>query len=216
MRTITIRQSREIDLKAASKYGMPVLLLMENAGRSVAEETLTQIQHKDKDVVVICGKGNNGGDGFVAARHLLAEGIGVKVFLAGKISDVRNEAKINLEILLKLKRKIIEVDAKALPLIKKQLLKSAVIIDALLGVGVSGEVRGVYGDLIRLINASEAYVVSVDIPSGLDADTGKILGCCVKAQKTVTFLAKKRGMVSGAAPKYCGHIVVKGLGIPIC
>jgi len=84
-----------------------------------------------------------------------------------------------------------------------------------LGVGLEGEVRGIFRDLIGIINSSKAYILSVDMPSGLDAATGKILGCCVQADKTVTFVAKKRGMVLGEGPKYCGKVVVKDLGIPL-
>lgn len=215
MCTITARQSRQIDRYVAVKYGMPVLLLMENAGRAVAEEAVKNIKNKNVAVAVICGKGNNGGDGFAAARHLLSSGIKVKVFLAGKISDVTNEARVNLDILRNLRQKIVEVNVSNLAFVKKQIFKSQVIIDALLGVGLSGEARGVYRDLIEAANLSGVYIVSVDIPSGLDADSGKVLGLCVKADKTVTFLAKKRGMVSRNAQEYCGKVVVKGLGIPV-
>ena len=214
MRTITARQSRQIDRKAAVKYGMPVLLLMENAGRAVAEEAVKNIKNKNAPVAVLCGKGNNGGDGFAAARHFLSGGINVKVFLAGKISDVANEAGVNLGILRQLKQKIVEVNVSNLVSVKKQILRSGLIIDALLGVGLSGEVSGIYRDLIEAVNLAGAYKVSVDIPSGLDADSGRVLGACVRADKTVTFLAKKRGMVCRSAQKYCGMVVVKGLGIP--
>lgn len=162
-----------------------------------------------------CGKGNNGGDGFVMVRHLLAAGIKPDIFLAGDINDVENEARVNLEILLKLRQKVIEVGEENLDLIKNKISKYTLIIDALLGVGLTGEVRGIFRDLIGIINLSQAYILSVDIPSGLDATTGKVLGCCVKADKTVTFVAKKQGMVLGEGPKYCGRVAVKDLGIPL-
>ncbi len=117
---------------------------------------------------------------------------------------------------MKLKQKITEVKEENLHQVKGKIAKCNLIIDALLGVGLSGEVRGIYKDLINLINASNAYVLSVDIPSGLDATTGKTLGCCVKADKTVTFVAKKRGMLLDDGSKYCGRIIVTDLGIPIC
>ena len=98
---------------------------------------------------------------------------------------------------------------------KNKISKYNLIIDALLGVGLAGEVRGIFRDLIGIINLSKAYILSVDIPSGLDATTGKVLGCCVKADKTVTFVAKKRGMVLGEGPKFCGRVVVRDLGIPL-
>lgn len=212
--SITAQQAKKIDKKAKDKFGISVLVLMENAGRAVAEEAMKMLR-ENKPVAIFCGKGNNGGDGFVAARHLLVQGIKPDIFLAGYTCDVQNEAKVNLDILLKLKQKITEVDEKNLHLVKNKIYKYALIIDALLGVGLSGEVRGIFRDLIDIINLSKAKVLTVDIPSGLDATSGKVLGCCVKADRTVTFVAKKRGKVLGEGPKYCGRVVVKDLGIPL-
>jgi NAD(P)H-hydrate epimerase len=188
---------------------------MENAGRAVAEQTIKIAGHRGK-VAVFCGKGNNGGDGFVAARHLMAKGIKPDVFLAGNMTEVKNEAKINLEILLKIKQKITEVREKNMHLVENKISKYDIIIDALLGVGLKGEVKGVIKRIIELINEAGASVLSVDIPSGLDATTGKALGICVKADKTVTFIARKHGMVLGKASGYCGEIIVEDLGIPLC
>jgi NAD(P)H-hydrate epimerase len=187
---------------------------MENAGRQVAQEALKML-HRGKRVVIFCGKGNNGGDGFVAARHLLVKGIRPDIFLAGKINAVENEARQNLDILLRLKTKIIEVAGENLYLLKNRVLRYNLIIDALLGIGLSGEVRGILKDLIGIINLSKAKVLSIDIPSGLDATTGRALGCCVKADRTVTFVARKRGMIKGEGPKNCGRVVVRDLGISL-
>lgn len=211
---LTSAQAKELDIKAKDKFGISILVLMENAGRAVAQETI-KILRKKRTVAIFCGRGNNGGDGFVAARHLLVQGIKPDIFLAGYTCDVQNEAKVNLDILLKLKQKITEVDEENLHLVKNKIYKYTLIIDALLGVGLSGEVRGIFRDLIGIVNLSKAKVLAVDIPSGLDATTGRILGCCVKADKTITFVAKKRGMVVGEGPKYCGRVVVKDLGIPL-
>jgi NAD(P)H-hydrate epimerase len=208
---LTAQSAKAIDLKAKKKFGISTLTLMENAGRAVALEALKS--RRFKKIAVFCGKGNNGGDGFVAARHLLACGIKPDIYLAGKICQVENEAKTNLAILLKLKTKITEVSKNNFSRIN--LAQYGLIIDALLGVGLSGEMRGIYKDLIKLINYSKAHILSVDIPSGLEATTGKILGVCVKADKTVTFVAKKRGMIVGDGPKYCGKIVVADLGLPL-
>lgn len=211
---LTAKTAKKIDTKAKDILGVSTLVLMENAGRAIAEEAIKMLSGK-KSVVIFCGKGNNGGDGFVAARHLLTRGIKPDIFLAGNIEDVKDEARINLEILLKLKQKITEVEEENLYLVKNKISKYDLIIDALLGVGLKGEVGGIFRDLIGIINSSKGYILSVDIPSGLDATTGKVLGCCVKADKTVTFVAKKRGMVLGEGPKYCDGIVVKDLGIPL-
>lgn len=211
-RLLTAKTAKLLDLEVKEKFGISTLILMENAGKAVAQEA-SKVFRGRKKIAVFCGKGNNGGDGFVAARHLLTQGIKPDIFLAGKISGVENEAKTNLEILLKLKTKICEVSERNLHSIK--ISKYGLIIDALLGVGLSGAVRGIYKDLISLINSSRADILSIDIPSGLDATTGKILGCCVNADKTVTFVAEKRGMVVGDGPKYCGRIIVADLGVPL-
>ena len=214
MRFLTAKQAKKIDFLAKDKFGISKLVLMENAGRAVAEEAMKSLRGR-KSVAVFCGKGNNGGDGFVAARHLLVKGVKPDVFLAGNICEVRNEAKINLEILIKLKQKIIGINEKDLNSVKKKISKYSLIVDALLGVGLKGEVRGLYRDLIGNMNQSKTFILSVDIPSGLDATTGKVLGCCVKADKTVTFVAKKKGMVIGAGKRYCGRVIVKDLGVPL-
>jgi hydroxyethylthiazole kinase-like uncharacterized protein yjeF len=211
---ITSQQAKAIDIKARDKLGISTLVLMENAGRAVAEEVLKSIGSK-KAVAIFCGKGNNGADGFVAARHLLTRRIKADLYLAGEISDVQNEAKTNLEMLLKLKLKIMEVNENNLHLVKNNIYRYSLIVDALLGVGLKGEVKGIFRDLIETINTSKAYILSVDIPSGLDATTGEVLGSCVKADKTVTFVAKKQGMILGNGPKYCGKVIVRDLGIPL-
>jgi hydroxyethylthiazole kinase-like uncharacterized protein yjeF len=209
-RTLTAIAAQAIDRKAREKFVISTLVLMENAGAAVAREVL-KFYKPGMRLAVFCGKGNNGGDGLVAARHLMARKIKPDIFLACGFFQVQNEAKINLDILLKLKAKITRLSAGNLKKIK--ISKYDLIIDALLGVGVSGELRGIYPELIELINSSGARVISVDIPSGLDATNGRVLGGCVKADKTVTFIAGKRGMVFGEGPKYCGKVIVADLGI---
>ncbi|MFH1354723.1 MAG: NAD(P)H-hydrate epimerase [Candidatus Omnitrophota bacterium] len=137
------------------------------------------------------------------------------IFLAGNISGIQNEARVNLDILLKLKQKIFEVSEENIGLVKNQVSKCGLIIDALLGVGLKGRVRGIFCELIEMINFSKACVLSIDIPSGLDGTTGNILGCCVRADKTVTFVARKSGMIVKNAKKLSGKIVVRDLGIPL-
>ncbi|MFA5115533.1 MAG: NAD(P)H-hydrate epimerase [Candidatus Omnitrophota bacterium] len=214
-RIITAVQARDLDAKARDKYGIPTLILMENAGRAVAQEALRILGKRKGRVAIFCGRGNNGGDGFTAARHLLTSGVKPDVFLAGKISDVKGEAAVNAGILLRLKQKISEVTALNVDSIRKKLPKYYLIVDALLGVGLSGEVRGIYCDLIRLINLAGTYVLSVDIPSGLDATSGIVFGCCVEADETVTFIARKRGMACGKGPGYCGMVKVEQLGVKL-
>lgn len=211
---ITARQAQKIDAVARDLLGIPTFLLMENAGRAIAEEALSALGKK-KRVVIFCGKGNNGGDGFVAARHLLTQGIKPVIFLCGVVKGRKNEAATNLSILARLKQKVIVVDESSLPLARRAVKRCDLIIDALLGVGLNKEVRGIYKDSISVINGAGVSVLSVDIPSGLDATTGRVLGCAVKAHKTVTFVLPKRGMFLEDGLKICGKIVVRDLGAPL-
>ncbi|MCX5694414.1 MAG: NAD(P)H-hydrate epimerase [Candidatus Omnitrophica bacterium] len=210
---LTAAQAKALDKKAQDKFGMPVLLLMENAGQAVAQAALEILKSRPGKIAVFCGAGNNGGDGFCAARILLAEGFKLQVYLLGKTRDVENEARTNLDILLRLKQRIMEITPEKLGFVKNKIRKSGLIIDALLGVGVSGQIRPLYQRVIDIINASGSYVLSVDIPSGLDATTAKPLGRCVRADKTVTFVAKKQAMAYAQGKKYCGRILVRNIGL---
>jgi NAD(P)H-hydrate epimerase len=212
-KALSALSAKAIDIIAQEELGISTLILMENAGRAVAEEALGVLKGKGP-CVILCGKGNNGGDGFVAARHLLTKGVKPHIFLAGSIREVSAAARTNLDILLRLKAKIRQVAAGNLSLARKIIFHSGLIIDALLGVGLTAEVRGIYRGLIEAVNLSRAYVLSVDIPSGLDATSGKVLGCCVRADKTVTFMARKLGMSRGEGRRLCGRVVVRDLGLP--
>jgi NAD(P)H-hydrate epimerase len=211
-RLLTSRQAKALDSRALNDYGISTLALMENAGQQVCMEAIASYV-RGRKIAFFCGKGNNGGDGFVAARHMLTQGMKPDIYLAGKIRDVTKEARVNLDILLKLKQKVVEISGRNIPRIS--ICRYGLIVDALLGVGLSGPVRGTYASLIDLINSSGARILSVDIPSGLDATTGKVLGCCVKADKTITFVAKKRGMAINAGPRHCGRVAVADLGLPL-
>jgi len=212
MKTLTVSQVRMLDKKAQEVYGVSALILMENAGRAVADEAAAL---KKKEIAVFCGKGNNGGDGLVCSRHLLAMGMKPDIFLAGEMSELKAEAKLNLGILLKLKHKIFEVNRRNIGSLKKKLARYDLIIDAVFGVGLKGAVEGFAAEIIELINHSGAYILSVDVPSGLDADTADAPGACIRANKTVTFVAVKHGMAGPKGPEYCGKVVVKGLGLPL-
>ncbi len=216
-RTITSAQVKRIDLKAQERYGLSVFMLMENAGRSVAQEALSFIRGQRGWIktAVICGKGNNGGDGLVAARHLLAGGEKVDIFLTGSATQLKGPPRQNLEILLKLKQRVTLVNQNNIARIRSRIARYDLIVDSLFGVGLKGEVRGLYKDVIQGINASGAYIISVDIPSGLNVDNGEVLGVAVKANRSVTFVAAKPGMFLGKGAKLCGKICVKNLGIPL-
>jgi len=208
MRPITVKEAQAFDKKAQSKLGIPSIILMENAGRHVAEEALKMLGKK-KQVAVVCGVGNNGGDGFVAARHLLNAGIKVSVLIVGKISKLKPDPKINFNILKKM-----EVEVRGNIMDYQGIsgkIKGDIIIDALFGIGLRSEVGEPYASVINLMNKSGKPILAVDVPSGLDADTGKALGIAVKAKRTLTFVASKKGFAK--ARKYCGKIVVRDIGI---
>ena len=197
VKTVTREEMRELDRKAIEVYEIPGIILMENAGRNVAEEVykMTDNQNKIK-VAVLCGKGNNGGDGFVVARHLHNYGITVGVFLVAKISDIVKDADAgtNLKILLNMKIAIREILLTTeMNNILMELCSYDIIVDALFGTGLSGDVREPFKMLIDGVNNLNRPIVSVDIPSGLDYNDGNILGTAMKATKTVTFAAGKRG-----------------------
>ena len=212
---LTVSQAKDLDSKAREKFGIPTILLMENAGRAVSETVYKVIGSRKMKIAIFCGKGNNGGDGFCAVRHLLSRGVNPDVYLCGNINEVRGEARVNLEILLRLKKKVLQVNQNNLKTIRARMPGYSLIVDALLGVGIKGLVKGIFADIINAINQSKAYILSVDIPSGLDANTGQALGVSVKADRTVTFIAKKKGMVKGGGEKLCGKIVVENIGFPL-
>ncbi|MDQ1274113.1 MAG: Bifunctional NAD(P)H-hydrate repair enzyme Nnr [Planctomycetota bacterium] len=218
VKTVTREEMRELDRKAIEVYEIPGIILMENAGRNVAEEVykMTDTQSKIK-VAVLCGKGNNGGDGFVVARHLHNYGITVGVFLVAKISDIVKDADAgtNLKILLNMKIAIREILLTTeMNNILMELCSYDIIVDALFGTGLSGDVREPFKMLIDGVNNLNRPIVSVDIPSGLDCNNGNILSTAIKATKTVTFAAGKRGFYLGNGPLHTGEIIVTDICIP--
>ncbi|MCF6149929.1 MAG: NAD(P)H-hydrate epimerase [Candidatus Kuenenia sp.] len=217
-KSLTREEMRELDRKAIEEYQIPGILLMENAGRNVAEEVVKEIDYPQKEkIAVLCGKGNNGGDGFVIARHLYNKGIPVEVFLFAKITDILTDgdASTNLRILLKMKIPVKEcIDLQGVNDVLDDLGKYTILIDALFGTGISGVVREPFKTLIGGVDALNKTVIAVDIPSGLDCNTGKVLGTAIKAKKTVTFAVAKQGFYLGEGSNYTGEIVVTDISIP--
>lgn len=192
--------------------GFPEILLMEAAGRGTAEMAV-EILESEKSIVIFAGSGNNGGDGFVAARFLDMWDYEVVVVLAGDQEGIEGVAKTNLELIKTRDIQIITCKDNNEDEIKKILAGSGLIVDALLGTGLKGEVRGNYGRLISLINESQQPVLAVDIPSGLDGGTGKVLGRAVKANYTATMAFFKTGLCLYPGREYCGKIRVINIGI---
>ena len=208
---------REIDRKAIEEYEIPGIILMENAGRNVAEEVLKMLSVAAKArVAIFCGKGNNGGDGFVIARHLYNKGVEVSVYLTTDVSRVLSDgdASTNLKILLNMNLEIKELQEGDIGEIGKALHDYNVIVDAIFGTGLKGEVREPASTLIAKINEADIPVISVDIPSGLSCDDGVVLGIAVKATKTVTFVAAKTGFFQECGREYTGEVIVSDISVP--
>ena len=214
-RPVTVRQIQNLDRIAIERYGIPSIVLMENAGRAVAEEVKKSLRGKKKPrVCVICGLGNNAGDGFVVARHLMNAGIPVKVFLAGKARQLKHDAAVNYRILKRIKCPIIECGGTRFCDPAESIARADIVVDAIFGVGLNREITELFRDAIETINRKVKYVIAVDTPSGLDGTTGKIYGVCVKVNKTVTFSLAKAGFFKNHGPRYVGKIIVVDIGIP--
>ena len=218
MRTIvSAKEMRWCDDATIRKHGIPGLKLMENAGRGVAETVARECgPPANKHILIFCGKGNNGGDGFVAARYLLNAGARVTVVLLASARSLLGDAKTNYDVLLKLKRRDTEsvsIRSFSRPLLKS-LSKPDVIIDALIGTGFSGAVREPYASAIRWMNRQRAPVVSVDIPSGVDGTTGVVVNMAVRAAQTVTFGLMKTGLLCNQGQDHVGKVTTVDIGIP--
>jgi len=208
---ITSREMRALETNS-EYYGISKLQLMENAGRSVAEEVASRFEPKNTRVAVFCGSGGNGGDGFVAARHLRCLGFKVEVLLAGKSSDITSEAtKKNWLALQALKNTITLHEVHDSVLIPD--VKAEVAVDALLGIGLKGVLRPPIFQLVKKINEMKAFNVSVDIPTGINSDSGEVLGDAVRANLTITFHRTKPGLTE--AEDYVGDLIVRDIGLSI-
>jgi hydroxyethylthiazole kinase-like uncharacterized protein yjeF len=206
---ISSREMRALETNA-QYYGITLLQLMENAGRNIAEETAKRFT-KDKKITIFCGLGGNGGDGFVAARHLLAYDFNVTVILAGRNRDISHEAALqNWSAIQPLQDKIhvLEVsDSSAIPKVDAD-----VVIDALLGTGTKGKLKAPIMQMVDYINSLSAFKIAVDAPTGIDSDNGEVLGTAVKADLTITFHKSKVGL--DKAKKHVGELLVKDIGLP--
>ena len=208
---------RAFDSWAINTLGMPGVVLMENAGRSCAElikEKLSGVA--DPKVCIFCGTGNNGGDGYVIARHLLNSGFEVVVVVCGDRAKIKGDAKTNLDILERLEQPIEQLDLNnsGIPGRVEAFAAGAdMLVDSIFGTGLSGELSDEYKELIEGINAQNCPVLAVDIPSGLDCDSGQALGAAIRATYTVTFAAVKPCFTcTNSANRYAGEIFVASIG----
>src|SRR5688572_6535302 len=193
MRILNAAQMREADRRTIEDIGIPSLVLMENAGRQVV--AAIEAVHSDlveRKVAVLCGRGNNGGDGFVVARTLMQRGIDVSVFVIGRVGEVRGDARINLEILGRLGITVVEIaDSQAWELHFTEISDCTLIVDAIFGTGLNGPVSGLMETVVADVNGSGIPVVAIDLPSGLSADTHQPIGDSIEAGMTVTLAAPK-------------------------
>ncbi len=215
-------QARAFDRFLADSCAVPSLLLMENAGRGAAHVVHERLARQGRSprglarVLCLCGVGNNGGDGFVVARHLLGLGHPVTVALLGRAAQVSGDALVNLRAWRGLGGELSELDGEG-PLrarLDQLAADSDAIVDALLGTGLSREVAGRFRDAVESINAAARPVFALDVPSGMDADTGVALGVCVRAQVTITFGHPKTGLLSSSGADLAGELVLQDLGVP--
>ena len=207
---------RDLDGRAVAECGIPSLLLMENAGAETVRELLDAFPGAARSrVLVLCGRGNNGGDGFVIARRLLGRGVSVRTLLLARREEIRGDARVNLDILEKMGATPVEVGAEGgLSAVRDAIGCADLVVDALLGTGAQGPARGLVADTIDCLDRSGRPVVSVDIPSGLGADRAEVAGPAVRAALTVTFVLPKRSLVLFPAAAYAGAVRVVDIGIP--
>lgn len=214
MRVVTGREMQAIDKEAIEKFGIPSLDLMERAGAEVARAAQRILSGGvGKNIVVVAGKGNNGGDGFVAARRLDETGFNVQLFLLSSPESLTGDAQAKYRMV----EDVLEsspLNEENLPILVSALDQADLIIDAMFGTGFSGKVAGFPAEIIRLINESKASVLSVDIPSGVEADTGNVPGPAVRADETVTFGLPKLGEVIYPGAEFSGRLSIVDIGFP--
>jgi NAD(P)H-hydrate epimerase len=204
-----------IDRAAIETVGIPRLLLMDHAGFALARAVDREYSDRRMRLLIACGNGYNGGDGFSAARHLQAMGYPIQIILAGRIGELKQEPAVFANISKNLGIPVEPVwDSAAAPALEALFKQADLIIDALLGIGVRGEVRDPVRSLIERINLSGKPVIAADLPSGLDGDTGEMLGIGVRATHTVTFGRPKHGCFIAQGPGLCGRLHVDPISFP--
>ena len=216
MRVLNTVQMREADRRTIDDIGIPALVLMENAGRqTVAAMEAMFNDLSDRQVAVLCGRGNNGGDGFVVARTLIQRGVDTSVFLIGRVADVRGDARVNLEILGRLGITVVEVaDSQAWELHFSEVGDCTLIVDAIFGTGLNAPISGLIESVIADVNASGIPVVAIDLPSGLSADSPEPIGPAIDAALTVTLAAPKLSLILPPGETLAGDIVIADIGVP--
>ena len=216
MRILNAAQMREADRFTIEDLGLPSLVLRENAGRQVvAAMEATYEAELEGRVGVLCGRGNNGGDGFVVARTLLQRGIDAAVFVIGALIDVRGDARTNLDILGRLGVTVVEInDEQTWELHFSEISQCTLLVDAIFGTGLKAPLSGMLETVVADVNAAGIPIVSIDLPSGLSADSPQLIGDCIDASMTVTLAAPKLPLVLPPGEGHAGDVVIADIGIP--
>lgn len=216
MRVLNTEQMREADRRTIEDVGIPSIVLMENAGRqTVAAMEAAFESLGTSSVAVLCGRGNNGGDGFVVARTLAQRGIAATVFLIGSVAEVKGDARTNLEVLGRLGMPVIEItSAQEWELHFAEVSRCDLVVDAILGTGCRGQLTGLIASVVADVNELGVPVVSIDLPTGASADTPELAGDVVEATMTVTLAAPKVPLVFPPAESRAGDLVIADIGIP--
>jgi len=216
IRILNATQMREADRQTIEDVGLASLVLMENAGRQVV--SAIEAAYDDRlsgRVAVLCGKGNNGGDGFVIARTLAQRGVDVSVFLVAPVAQVKGDARVNLDILGRLGIGVMEVDdEQRWELHASEVQRCSLIVDAIVGTGLGSPLAGLLETVVADVNMMGIPIVSVDLPSGLSADTPHLVGQCVSAAMTVTLAAPKLSLILPPGEDHAGEVVIADIGIP--
>jgi len=210
MTYLTREQVRRIDRLSIERYHIPGVVLMENAAREAADVACAMMRNDCLgEVILLCGGGNNGGDGLALARHLHNRGADVEIYLTADPAKYAAEAKVNWEIAQAMGLPIEPADPARIEDARPLLL-----VDAIFGTGLTQAPRDPFGEIVRAVKKSQVPVLSIDIPSGLDCDTGKPLGPCIQATRTITFVAAKTGFAQPEAARYLGELSIGDIGCP--
>jgi ADP-dependent NAD(P)H-hydrate dehydratase / NAD(P)H-hydrate epimerase len=216
MRVLNTRQMRDADRRTIEEIGIPSIVLMENAGRqAVAAMEAAYDDLATSQVGVLCGRGNNGGDGFVVARTLVQRGVDVGVFLLGSVSEISGDARINLEVLGRIGLTVVEITtAQEWELHFTEISECDLVVDAILGTGFRGQLSGLLETVVADVNALGVPIVAIDLPTGVSADTHLVEGTAIDASMTVTLGAPKIPLVFPPADSHGGDLVIADIGIP--
>jgi len=216
MKSLKTAEVRTLDQVAQERFGIPGLLLMEHASLGMAGILANLCKRGDETFAIFCGKGNNGGDGFALARHLHNRGLSVTLFLIGRINEIRegSDAALNADIAARMGLPIHEVLEADSLWREIDACKPDLVVDAILGTGISSELRGLIKTIVEGLNKRELDITAVDMPTGLNSDTGAPMGAAVKATRTITLAFQKVGLEKKEAAGYCGELIVSGIGLP--